>query len=115
MVLACSVFKKLLKRSVLTANITQLCDLISEPAEPLALRLSSNLMFGVVRVYKVKQEILMSDVTNCVTSLKKVVQDLRASGSTDGQLQMANPVAIHQDGTPTHQVETGTFLVVLIP
>ena len=35
----------------------------------------------------------MSDVTNCVTSLKKVVQDLRASGSTDGQLQMANPVA----------------------
>lgn len=44
-----SVFKKLPKRSVLTANITQLCDLISEPAEPLALRLSSNLMFGVVR------------------------------------------------------------------
>ena len=41
----------------------------------------------------VKQEILMSDVTNCVTSLKKVVQDLRASGSADGQLQMANPVA----------------------
>ena len=35
----------------------------------------------------------MSDVTNCVTSLMKVVQDLRASGSTDGQLQMANPVA----------------------
>jgi meiotic recombination protein REC8 len=35
----------------------------------------------------------MSDVTNCVTSLKKIVQDLRASGSTDGQLQMANPVA----------------------
>jgi hypothetical protein len=44
-----SVFKKLPKRSVLTADITQLCDLISEPAEPLALRLSSNLMFGVVR------------------------------------------------------------------
>ncbi|KAF8807392.1 hypothetical protein BYT27DRAFT_7099303 [Phlegmacium glaucopus] len=90
-----SAFKKLPKRSVLTANITQLCDLISEPAEPLALRLSSNLMFGVVRVYKVKQEILMSDVTNCVTSLKKVVQDLRASGSASGQLQMANPVARH--------------------
>ena len=35
----------------------------------------------------------MSDVSNCVTSLKKVVQELRASGSTDGQLQMANPVA----------------------
>lgn len=44
-----STFKKLPKRSVLTADITQLCDLISEPEEPLALRLSSNLMFGVVR------------------------------------------------------------------
>jgi len=31
----------------------------------------------------------MSDVTNCVATLKKVVQDLRTSGSA--QLQMANP------------------------
>jgi hypothetical protein len=44
-----SVFKKLPKRSVLTADITELCDLIAEPAEPLALRLSSNLMVGVAR------------------------------------------------------------------
>ncbi|KDR84977.1 hypothetical protein GALMADRAFT_131737 [Galerina marginata CBS 339.88] len=103
-----STFKKLPKRSVLTADITQLCDLISEPEEPLALRLSSNLMFGVVRVYKgriilprlshfnegvstVKQEIFFTDVTNCVATLKKVVQDLRASGSLNGQLLMPNP------------------------
>jgi hypothetical protein len=33
----------------MTADIAQLCDLIAEPAEPLALRLSSNLMYGVVR------------------------------------------------------------------
>jgi hypothetical protein len=44
-----SSFKKLPKRSILTADITQLCDLIAEPAEPLALRLSSNLMVGVAR------------------------------------------------------------------
>ncbi|KAF9478528.1 hypothetical protein BDN70DRAFT_933321 [Pholiota conissans] len=86
-----SAFKKLPKRSVLTADITQLCDQIAEPAEPLALRLSSNLMFGVVRVYKVKQDIFLNDVTNCVTSLKKVVQDLHISGQ-DNQLQMPNPV-----------------------
>ena len=41
--------KNLSKKSVMTANITQLCDLIAEPMEPLALRLSSNLMYGVVR------------------------------------------------------------------
>lgn len=44
-----SSFKKLPKRSVLTADISQLCDLIAEPPEPLALRLSSNLMIGVAR------------------------------------------------------------------
>jgi hypothetical protein len=41
-----SAFRELPKRSVLNA---ELCGLISEPAEPLALRLSSNLMFVVVR------------------------------------------------------------------
>ena len=41
----------------------------------------------------VKQEIFLTDVTNCVTSLKKVVQDLRSAAAQDGQLQMANPVA----------------------
>jgi meiotic recombination protein REC8, fungi type len=33
----------------MTANISQLCGLIADPQEPLALRLSSNLMIGVAR------------------------------------------------------------------
>ncbi|KIY71651.1 hypothetical protein CYLTODRAFT_487083 [Cylindrobasidium torrendii FP15055 ss-10] len=86
-----SVFKKLPKRSVMTADISQLCDLISEPAEPLALRLSSNLMVGVARVYKVKQEILYADVSNCVASLKKVTLEFPGDGSGPAQLQMAQP------------------------
>ncbi|KAF5312434.1 hypothetical protein D9619_003276 [Psilocybe cf. subviscida] len=89
-------FKKLPRRSVLTADIGQLCELISEPAEPLALRLSSNLMFGVVRATHlswpvVKQEIFMTDVTNCVVSLKKVINDTRTASAAGGQIQMANP------------------------
>lgn len=44
-----SSFKKLPKRDVMGADIIQLCGLITEPAEPLALRLSSNLMVGVAR------------------------------------------------------------------
>ncbi|KAJ3937794.1 MAG: Rec8 like protein-domain-containing protein [Lentinula lateritia] len=83
-----STFKKLPKRSVLTADISQLCELIAQPEEPLALRLSSNLMVGVARVYKVKQELFMNDVTNCVSSLKKVVQDIHAIAAKDASLQM---------------------------
>ncbi len=44
-----SSFKKLPKQSIRTADISQLCDQISRPPEPLALRLSSNLMVGVAR------------------------------------------------------------------
>jgi hypothetical protein len=44
-----SSFKRLPKRDVMGADIIQLCGLITEPAEPLALRLSSNLMVGVAR------------------------------------------------------------------
>jgi len=44
-----STFRKLPRRDVMGADIAQLCGLITEPAEPLALRLSSNLMVGVAR------------------------------------------------------------------
>ena len=44
-----SSFKKLPRRSVMTADISELCNLIADPEEPLALRLSSNLMVGAVR------------------------------------------------------------------
>jgi meiotic recombination protein REC8 len=40
---------KLNRRNVLSANIVKLCELVAEPSEPLALRLSSNLLVGVAR------------------------------------------------------------------
>ncbi|KZT02692.1 uncharacterized protein LAESUDRAFT_661292 [Laetiporus sulphureus 93-53] len=86
-----SSFKKLPRRSVLTADISQLCDLIAEPVEPLALRLSSNLMIGVARVYKVKQEMFLTDVTTCYNSLKKAVQELNTLSKGFAELQMGQP------------------------
>lgn len=49
-------------------------------------------MVGVARVYKVKQEIFMTDITNCVASLKKVFQDSPNSGyAMNTHLQMTQP------------------------
>ncbi|KAL6309946.1 hypothetical protein BKA93DRAFT_722097 [Sparassis latifolia] len=79
-----SSFRKLPKRSVLTADISQLCDLIAEPTEPLALRLSSNLMI-------VKQEIFLTDVTTCFNSLKKAVQEFNSLSKGATELQMGQP------------------------
>ncbi|KXN90036.1 Meiotic recombination protein rec8 [Leucoagaricus sp. SymC.cos] len=106
-----SAFKKLPRRSVMTADIAQLCDLIAEPAEPMALRLSSNLMFGVVRVYKVKQEIFITDVNSCVTALKKMVQDMRQHAVADSALLLAQPIARPHVVTMQHDPETGHALM----
>lgn len=100
-----SSFKKLSRRSVITADISQLCELIAEPPEPLALRLSSNLMIGVARVYKVKQEIFFADVNTCFTTLKKAVQELHASSDAAAQLQMGQP-SVRPD-TVTISVDPG--------
>ncbi|KAL5495434.1 REC8 [Sanghuangporus weigelae] len=106
-----SSFKKLPRRSIQTADIPQLCDLIRHPSEPLALRLSSNLMVGVARVYKsrsfilsktlkkiiddypaVKHEIFVTDVSNCFVHLRKAVQEMHALGAlSEAQLQMGQP------------------------
>ncbi|KAL5519112.1 REC8 [Sanghuangporus vaninii] len=87
-----SSFKKLPRRSIQTADISQLCDLICHPSEPLALRLSSNLMVGVARVYKIKHEIFVTDVSNCFVHLKKAVQEMHALGAlSEAQLQMGQP------------------------
>ncbi|KAH8120144.1 Rec8 like protein-domain-containing protein [Phellopilus nigrolimitatus] len=87
-----SSFKKLPRRSIQTADISQLCELISHPSEPLALRLSSNLMVGVARVYKIKHEIFVTDVSNCFALLKKAVQEIHALGAlSEAQLQMGQP------------------------
>ncbi|KAH9004008.1 Rec8 like protein-domain-containing protein [Lactarius hatsudake] len=86
-----SSFKKLPRRDVMGADITQLCGLITEPAEPLALRLSSNLMVGVARVYKVKHDIFLGDVNACFASLKKAVRDLHAPSASSAHLQMGQP------------------------
>ncbi|TFY67439.1 hypothetical protein EVG20_g3941, partial [Dentipellis fragilis] len=105
-----SSFKKLPKRDVLGANISQLCGLITNSDEPLALRLSSNLMVGVARVYKgdymriyasmlctsiqpfaVKHEIFLGDVTACFAALKKAVQDFQALSASSATLQMGQP------------------------
>ncbi|KAH8835245.1 hypothetical protein DL96DRAFT_1549848 [Flagelloscypha sp. PMI_526] len=92
-----STFKKLPKRSVLNADIGELCELIYEPTEPLALRLSSNLMS--LQSVAVKQEIFFTDVTQCVASLKKVIQDIHnTEAAMDMQLQMPqNPTAALTD------------------
>lgn len=79
-------FKKLNKKSILSADISKLCDMISEPEEPLALRLSSNLLVGVARVHRAQHEMFYNDVMTCFTTLKRAFVEIT---TTENQLQAA--------------------------
>ncbi|KAG9006386.1 hypothetical protein FRB90_009953 [Tulasnella sp. 427] len=74
-------FKKLNKKSILSADISKLCDMIAEPEEPLALRLSSNLLVGVARA---QHEIFYNDVMTCFITLKRAFAEIT---SAENQLQ----------------------------
>ncbi|KAG8895690.1 hypothetical protein FRB99_000386 [Tulasnella sp. 403] len=84
-------FRKLNKRSILSADIEKLCDMIAEPDEPLALRLSSNLLVGVARVHRAQHEIFYNDVMTCFTTLKRAFVDLVADN------QLTGPVVMRRD------------------
>ncbi|KAK6361113.1 hypothetical protein TWF730_004860 [Orbilia blumenaviensis] len=56
--------KKVHKKEILEVNVTKACKTILQSENPLALRLQSNLLFGVTRVFSEQCNYLFTDVTN---------------------------------------------------
>ncbi|KAF9420372.1 hypothetical protein BGZ94_009150 [Podila epigama] len=79
---------KLSRKMLNNVNIVRSCHDITQPPEPLALRLSSNLMLGLVRVYGQQYIHFVADVTNTWDRIKR---DLALAQIDD--LCMANPIA----------------------
>ncbi|GAA5864481.1 hypothetical protein JCM3774_005141 [Rhodotorula dairenensis] len=71
--------RKLSKKELLSCNVVKACEKVIQPEEPLALRLSSNLMMGIARVFSQQYTIYASDVQQVHAALKKVVSDAVAS------------------------------------
>ncbi|ORY86735.1 Rec8 like protein-domain-containing protein [Leucosporidium creatinivorum] len=68
--------KKLTRKEVLACDLVTACKQLASPEEPLALRLSSNLLCGIARVYQQQYIIYQSDVTQVHQSLKKAFNDV---------------------------------------
>ncbi|GAA5849980.1 hypothetical protein JCM8547_000973 [Rhodosporidiobolus lusitaniae] len=71
--------KKLSKAEVLKSNVVRACEKVIAPEEPLALRLSSNLMMGIARVYQQQFYFYASDVTHVHQALKKAITEASMS------------------------------------
>ena len=68
-------------------------DYLMEPPEPLALRLSSNLMVGVTRVYKQQYQFYFNDVNHVFVHLKQHLLSVGAGGQGgDAAVEMEQPV-----------------------
>lgn len=68
-----SVVRRLTRRDILSVNITKTCQSVLGPSEPLALRLSSQLMFGIVKLYGHQTELLYQDVLHVQSDVRRHV------------------------------------------
>ncbi|PBP26400.1 putative Rad21/Rec8 N terminal domain-containing protein [Diplocarpon rosae] len=70
--------KKVSKKAILDVDVKKACKTICEPEAPMALRLQSNLLYGVSKVYNQQWEYLLMDAQsaqNMVRTLFKVVRN----------------------------------------
>lgn len=68
-----SVVRRLTRRDILSVNISSTCASVRNPIEPLALRLSSQLMYGVVKLYSHQTELLHQDTSAMQSDIRRRV------------------------------------------
>ncbi|KAG5462459.1 MAG: hypothetical protein BJ554DRAFT_5036, partial [Olpidium bornovanus] len=91
---------------------TFLSDFIAEPPEPMALRLTSNLMIGVTRVYRAQYAFYLNDVNNIFVRLRKDFANFR----TEAEITMTHAEAsvIGEAYEPNSQILKGVVWTVLL-
>ncbi|KJZ78763.1 hypothetical protein HIM_02154 [Hirsutella minnesotensis 3608] len=92
--LSANLERKLSKNHILQSNVTDSVEAIITPNQaPMALRLSSQLLLGVVRIYQRKTRYLLDD---CNEAMMKIKMAFRSSGNNDlaANLQMPNREAL---------------------
>lgn len=71
--LAANIERKLTKKDALSSDLeTNVKDIIGTNGAPMALRLSGQLLLGVVRIYKRKAEYLLGDCSEALLKIKMV-------------------------------------------
>ncbi|RIA99009.1 Rec8 like protein [Glomus cerebriforme] len=68
-----SSLRKLSKKEVNSVNLVKACDYVTTPPEPLALRLISNLMIGITRIYNQQYHFYYTDVNGVWHSLQRAL------------------------------------------
>nr|WJN25042.1 meiotic cohesin complex subunit [Farysia itapuensis] len=102
--------RRLSRKEVLAVNVSKACTLVRSPSEPMALRLSSQLLYGVVKIYHHQAEIWMQDVSTAHTNLRRQITAL--SETMTSTIDMPKPPAKHLD-TITMRLDMSYFALDL--
>ncbi|KAF5026221.1 hypothetical protein F66182_1688 [Fusarium sp. NRRL 66182] len=87
--LSANLERKLSKNHILQSNVTDSVEAIIMPNQaPMALRLSSQLLLGVVRIYQRKTRYLLDD---CNEAMMKIKMAFRSSGNNDMAVNLQLP------------------------
>eukprot|EP01134_Creolimax_fragrantissima_P004884 CFRG4884T1 len=85
---------KATKKEIIDLNLKDLCQDIMYPKEPLALRLSSNLLVGVSRIYNKQQMLFWADARSIWTQVQKKAKEITSTNLLLLQTDQAKAEAI---------------------
>ncbi|CAJ0764858.1 1532_t:CDS:10, partial [Entrophospora sp. SA101] len=96
--------RKLSRKEINSVNLVKACGYLSSPPEPLALRLSSNLLYGITRLYQQQYQFYYVDTNNLWLKFQKALSEFR-NESVDMSTSEARQEAITLRDDPYFEIE----------
>ncbi|KAI6883831.1 hypothetical protein KC360_g4819 [Hortaea werneckii] len=78
-----SALKRVSRKAILDVDVQKACETIGEPEAPMALRLSSNLLYGVARVYNQQCGYVLNDAETAKNQMRAMFKTMKISGLED--------------------------------
>ncbi|PNS14810.1 Meiotic recombination protein rec8 [Sphaceloma murrayae] len=97
--------KKLNKSEIQKVDVPKACETITSTETPLALRLQSNLLFGVSKVYSQQCVYVLNDAEQVRTQVRQAMDTIRANATTTSRNHVAKKDQITVADDPNFNVE----------
>ncbi|KAF2098118.1 hypothetical protein NA57DRAFT_76913 [Rhizodiscina lignyota] len=95
-----SSLKKVNRKAILEVDVSKACEIIIAPEAPMALRLQSNLLYGVSRVYSQQCGYVLTDAQTAQNHMRALLSVVRTA-ELDPEAGRARPEALLLEDDPT--------------
>lgn len=86
--------KKVGRKDILQVDISKACGTINRPAAPMALRLQSNLLYGVSRVFAEQCSYVLGDVQAATNNMRQMLRSVNVASLEVEIVKAARPGAL---------------------